>query len=230
MVGLQLSANLQQVNFLGTGKTIGVSANTSAFSTSYNFSYYDPYYTIDGVSRGFNIGYTTSDYAELNLASYSTDQLSLSTSYGYRLSETQGLSFNLGWSNTRIKEGYGAVQEIRASPALIPGITQYLAQEPINFSILGDPIYPIRDGVLAPISALPADALNTNKGFLDRDGNQFDNFTLSIAWSESTLNQGLFPTAGGAQSLSFEFTIPGSDLSTRTDICDLFLTCLSRLY
>ncbi len=217
VVGLQLQANLQQVNFLGTGKTIGVNANTSSFSTSYNFSYFDPYYTIDGVSRGFTLGYTKSDYAELNLASYSTDQLSLSTSYGYQLSETQGLSFNLGWSKTRIKEGYGAVQEIRASPVLDPRVTRYFVQEPRSSSLFdttnGTFYFPISDGVTAPLSALPASAFNTNKGFLDRDGNKFNNFTLNVVWSESTLNQGTFATAGSAQSLSLEFTIPGSDLN-----------------
>ena len=81
---------------------------------NYNFNYFDPYYTIDGVSRGFGISYASSDYAALNLASFSTDQLSLNTTYGYRLSETEGPSFNLGLSNTKIDEGFGPVQEIKS--------------------------------------------------------------------------------------------------------------------
>lgn len=214
--GLVLSANLQQNNFLGTGKSIGINANTSAFSTNYNFSYFDPYYTIDGVSRGFGISYARSDYAELNLASYSTDQLSFNTTYGYRLSETQGLSFNLGLSNIKIDEGFGPVQEIKASPALIDGVNNYILQPPQPSSYL-DPvtgqIYPIADAVIAPIGNLPTTAFNTRRGFLDRDGSDFNNLTLSITWSESTLNLGLFPTAGGAQNLALEFTVPGSDLS-----------------
>ena len=44
--GLVLSANLQQSNFLGTGKSIGVGVNTSLFQTNYQFNYFDPYYTI----------------------------------------------------------------------------------------------------------------------------------------------------------------------------------------
>jgi outer membrane protein insertion porin family len=216
VIGLQLSANLQQVNFLGTGKTIGINANTSAFSTNYNFSYFDPYYTIDGVSRGFNIGFSKSDFAELNLASYSTNQFNLGTTYGYQLSEIEGLSFNIGYSHTTIDEGFGPVQEIKASPALIDGVTQYVLRPPRDVSSY-DPdtgnIFPISDAVLAPITGLPATAFNTAKGFLDREGNQFDNFTLNITWSKSTLNQGLFPTAGQAQSFSMEVTVPGSDLN-----------------
>ena len=214
--GLVLSANLQMANFLGTGKSIGINANTSDFSTNYSFNYFDPYYTIDGVSRGFSVGYSSSDFAELNLASYSTDQFTLSTTYGYQLGENQSLSFNFGFSNTRIDEGFGPVQEIKSSPDLIPGITNYI-KVPGRTSSFYDPItgtiFPITEPVIAPISELPPTAFNQRLGFLDRDGDMFNNLTLAITWLESTLNLGLFPTAGGAQSLSFEFTVPGSDLS-----------------
>ncbi len=214
--GLVLSANLQMANFLGTGKSIGINANTSDFSTNYSFNYFDPYYTIDGVSRGFSVGYSSSDFAELNLASYSTDQFTLSTTYGYQLGENQSLSFNFGFSNTRIDEGFGPVQEIKSSPDLIPGITNYI-KVPGRTSSFYDPItgtiFPITEPVIAPISELPPTAFNQRLGFLDRDGDKFNNLTLAITWLESTLNLGLFPTAGGAQSLSFEFTVPGSDLS-----------------
>lgn len=216
--GFILQAAVSQANFLGTGKTISVGAETSAFSTNYNFSYFDPYYTIDGVSRGFGVSYSSSDYAELNLAAFSTDQFGINTTYGYRLSETQGLSFTLGYTNTKIDEGYGAVQEIKASPSLdrFPGVTHYIVR-PGRAQSYYDPetgtIYPISDPVLAPISELPPTAFNQRQGFLDREGNKFNNLTLGITWTESTLNLGLFPTAGAAQSLSLEFTVPGSDLS-----------------
>jgi outer membrane protein insertion porin family len=214
--GFVLSANLQQTNFLGTGKSIGVNVNTSAFSTNYNVSYFDPYYTIDGVSRGFNLSYATSDYAELGIASYSTDQTSIGTTYGYQLNENQTLSFNFGFSNTKIDAGFGPVQEIQASPALYPGVSQYFLQPGRSQSYF-DPvtgnIFPISDGVIAPITNLPTTAFNNETGFLDREGNKFNNLTLGITWLESTLNLGLFPTAGSAQSLTFELTVPGSDLS-----------------
>ncbi len=214
--GLVLSANLQQQNFLGTGKSLGLGVNTSTFSTSYQFNYFDPYYTIDGVSRGFGVSYTQSDFAELNLASYSTNQLNANVSYGYPLGETQRLSFNLGITNTDIDEGFGPVQEIKASPELIPGIENYIAV-PARSQSFFDPdtgqIFPIADAVTRPISELPPTAFNQRQGFLDRDGNKFLNFNLGISWSESTLNRGLFPTAGRAQNLSLDMAVPGSELS-----------------
>jgi len=214
--GLVLSANLQQANFLGTGKSVGIGVNTSRFSTSYQFNYFNPYYTIDQISRGFGLSYTTSDFAELNLASYSTNQANANVTYGYRLNENQSLSFNFGLTNTVIDEGIGPVQEIAASPKLIPGINNYMIVPPRNQSYFNPEtgqIFPIADAVTAPISALPDTAFNQRKGFLDREGNKFNNLNVAITWSESTLNLGLFPTAGMAQSLSFSFTAPGSDLS-----------------
>lgn len=214
--GLVLSANLQQANFLGTGKSVGVGVNTSAFSTSYQFNYFNPYYTIDQISRGFGLSYTTSDFAELNLASYSTNQFNANVTYGYRLNENQSLSFNFGFTNTVIDEGFGPVQEIKSSPELIPGISNYIvvpARNQSYFNPATGQIFPIADAITAPIGDLPATAFNQERGFLDRDGNKFNNLNLSVTWSESTLNLGLFPTAGMAQSFSLQLTVPGSDLS-----------------
>ncbi|MGA0806462.1 MAG: outer membrane protein assembly factor BamA, partial [Pseudohongiellaceae bacterium] len=186
--GFVISANLQQTNFLGTGKSIGVNVNTSAFSTNYNLSYFDPYYTIDGVSRGFSVNYTKSDFAELGLASFSTDQFGVNTTYGYQLNENQSLSFVLGFNNTQIDEGFAPVQEIKASPTLIPGVDYYIVKpgRPQSFF---DPdtgeIFPIQEAEIAPITNLPPNSFNTARGFLDRDGDKFNNFTLNISWLES---------------------------------------------
>lgn len=214
--GFVVSANLEQSNFLGTGKRIGVNVNTSSFSTNYNFSYFDPYYTIDGVSRGYSVSYSKSDYAKLGLASYSTDQFSMSTTYGYQLNENQSLSFNFGYSNTKIDVGNGPIQEIKASPFLFEGVDYYIirpAREQSYFDPDTGNIFPIADAIIGPISDLPQSAFNNRLGFLDREGTKFNNLTLAITWLESTLNLGMFPTAGGAQSLSLEFSIPGSDLA-----------------
>jgi outer membrane protein insertion porin family len=108
------------------------------------------------------------------------------------------------------------VKEIRTSPRLIDGIDYYVMQSGRETSFY-DPatgqFFPISNPVIAPISDLPPTAFNQERGFLDREGNQFNNFTFNIAWLESTLNRGIFPTAGGAQSLSLEVAVPGSDLN-----------------
>jgi len=49
--------------------------------------------------------------------------------------------------------------------------------------------------------------------FMEKEGDSFLNFKGSAGWSESTLNRGVLATRGHSQSLVFETTIPGSDLS-----------------
>ncbi len=216
--GLSLSADLQEGNFLGTGKQVGVGISTNAFSTRYQFSYSDPFYTVDGVSRGFGLSYTSSDYAELNLTAYSTNQANANMSFGYPINETQFLTFALGLTSTEIETGFGPVQEIEGSPKLDPTINSFLV-EPARLREFTDPVsgtvFPISDAVIAPLSSLPNTAFREIiPGFLDREGDSFIDLTLTVDWRRNNLLQpGIFPTGGSQQSLSVEFAVPGSQLA-----------------
>ncbi|MBV1913504.1 MAG: outer membrane protein assembly factor BamA, partial [Cycloclasticus sp.] len=64
--GLVLNASISQNNFLGTGKRMSASFNNSSVNTVYSLGYTNPYYTIDGISRGYNISYRTTDADEAN--------------------------------------------------------------------------------------------------------------------------------------------------------------------
>lgn len=114
--GLILGANLQQNNFLGTGKQVGVGLNTSKYQDLYSFNYTNPYYTEDGISRGFTLFYRSTDLKEINIASYTTDTIGASVAFAYPINETQRLGLTLGINQTDISAGVGAVQEIKGSP------------------------------------------------------------------------------------------------------------------
>lgn len=213
--GLVLSANLQQNNFLGTGTRVGIGVNTSRFQTSYNFNFFDPYYTIDGVSRGFSLSYSESDYARLNLASYSTNRLAGSINYGYMISESESISFNFGINQTELEASDFAVKEIKTSPVLDPRVDRYIVRPP-RLEPYTDPetgqVFPVSDAVTAPLTDLPETGFNTMSGFIDRNGNDFTNLTVGVSLNKSTLNRGIFPTAGSARQASLEMSVPGSDL------------------
>ncbi|TBU94509.1 outer membrane protein assembly factor BamA [Phytopseudomonas dryadis] len=49
--------------------------------------------------------------------------------------------------------------------------------------------------------------------FVEQEGDKYLNFKASVGWSESTLNRGVLANRGHSQSLVFETTVPGSDLS-----------------
>ena len=211
--GLILGVNLQQDNFMGTGKRIGIGLNSSRYQDVYNFSYTNPYYTEDGVSRGFNIFYRSTDLEEVNISNYSTNTLGAAINFGYPIKETERLGFSFGVSNTDINTGRFAVQEIEASPRLIDGVDDWYEstrQSNGTYSSVEEllPVQPVGEG------GLPVDYLNIpdEPGFLDENGNEFLNWTITTSWTQSTLNRGRMATRGASQSVALEVSMPASDL------------------
>jgi len=211
--GLILGLNLQQDNFLGTGKRIGIGINSSQYQDFYNFSYTNPYFTEDGVSRGFNIFYRATDLDEINVARYSTDTFGGAINFGYPIAETQRIGFSFGVSNTDITVGRFAVQEIKASPRLQQGVEDWFE----STLILGTGFYSAPE-VINPViggdDPLPPSFLSppTQTGFIDENGDSYLNWTITGSWTQSTLNRGRFATRGASQSVSLQVSMPASDL------------------
>ena len=71
--GILFNTSISQNNFLGTGKRVSLAFNTSSSIQFYQFAYTNPYYTIDGISRGFDLNYRATDFDDYIGADYSTD-------------------------------------------------------------------------------------------------------------------------------------------------------------
>jgi outer membrane protein insertion porin family len=71
--GLILGGQYQENNVLGTGNSMGLGLSWSEFQRSASFNYFNPYFTVDGISRGFNVFYRESNFEEANIARYTTD-------------------------------------------------------------------------------------------------------------------------------------------------------------
>lgn len=110
--GLVFGANVSQNNFFGTGNRVSFAINRSQYRDSINLSYNNPYYTDDGVSRGWNLYFTETDYSETNLSSYAIDRAGGSVTFGYPLSEVSRLSFGLGVDKSRITYGDFVAEDI----------------------------------------------------------------------------------------------------------------------
>ncbi len=98
--GVILSGSINQDNFLGSGKRVGISANNSDVNTGYSISYHNPYYTVDGVSRGFALSSQETDAAEANLADYITDVDQISMTYGIPVNESDRINFSMSYALT----------------------------------------------------------------------------------------------------------------------------------
>lgn len=108
--GLIFNANISNRNFMGTGKSIDFSFNNSKAYTTYSAAYNNPYYTDDGVSRGFNAFYSKTDLSKVtNLANYTTDAYGANAVYGLPLSPVDRLTFGYGYQNVNLKENSSQV-------------------------------------------------------------------------------------------------------------------------
>ena len=89
--------SVDQNNFLGSGNKLEASMTSSSSTQEYNFSYLNPYYTVDGVSRGIDLTYQKRDYAKIDVSSYATDRIGMDMRFGYPMSNNARLSFKLGY-------------------------------------------------------------------------------------------------------------------------------------
>lgn len=100
--GAILSVALSFDNFLGTGNRVGFAVSNNRIYKRFDASYYNPYYTDEGVSRGFNVSYRELDSGQANLASYTSNVGQIGLNYGLPLSEYDRLQFRLALDHTQI--------------------------------------------------------------------------------------------------------------------------------
>jgi outer membrane protein insertion porin family len=94
--GVILNIGLSHNNVFGTGNTVSVTFDNSVSSERYGFRYNNPYYTVDGISRGFNFSFSKTDTAEDNISNYLIDRITLGMDYGIPLSEFNTFRVDFG--------------------------------------------------------------------------------------------------------------------------------------
>ena len=90
-----LSASVTEANVFGTGKYLALELNSGSVNKAYSLSYADPYYTVNGVSRGFDIYAREVDATTLAIGAYGTNTLGAGVKFSYPISERKSLSFGL---------------------------------------------------------------------------------------------------------------------------------------
>jgi outer membrane protein insertion porin family len=199
--GITFQAGLSQTNFMGTGNRVSIDLSRSETQDYYNLSVTDPYFTIDGVSRGYNVYYRkTKLNDDYNVNNYVTDSFGGSLSFGYPIDENQSLSASLGIDNTKVTTG--------------PYVSTYVRD------------YLLANGGKATSKGSYCPTLNgesqydTEKGECKVPEEQYDNafdgefftYNLNLGWSYNTLNRPIFPTSGMSHRVGLEIGLPGSDV------------------
>ena len=100
---LILSASITQSNAFGNGKFLALEVNSGTVNRVYSLSYMDPYYTVNGVSRGFDIYRRDIDASSLDVGAYSTQTTGGGIKFGYPLSERDSISIGVTLENVALE-------------------------------------------------------------------------------------------------------------------------------
>ena len=111
--GILFQGNFEQRNLAGSGNSLGIELNWSDYQKSASYSFFDPYFTEEGVSRGINFFYSDTNYNARNLAQYSTSSLGGGITFGFPIGETRTLQFAGRFSSTDITSGLLQSAEIQ---------------------------------------------------------------------------------------------------------------------
>ena len=112
--GMVLGLNYNENNAFGTGRAIGIGINDSTWQRSYSFSYGEPYFNIDGVSRGYSAYFRESDYGQFNIASYTSDSFGAGIQFGLPISDIERFGLNFNYDNTSLDTGSTPASQIQA--------------------------------------------------------------------------------------------------------------------
>ena len=146
--GLGFQLGLQQDNFLGSGNRFGFEVNTSAVETTYSANYFNPYYTLDGVSRGYNAYYRSRDFQENDIANYNTNEVGASVNFGYPINDDQRVKFGVGVDQTEValqqNTNQGVIQTFVGNNSLSETYLTYELSLGWNSNTLNSGFFPTR--------------------------------------------------------------------------------------
>ena len=112
--GLIVSSSITQDNFLGTGHRVSLAFSNSESNRQFKFSYLNPYFTVDGVSLGFNAGLTTTNASEANVSDYTLDELFGGVELGIPINEFDTIDIGARIEKVEFSPGGLASTEIFA--------------------------------------------------------------------------------------------------------------------
>ena len=100
---IALSASLTQSNIFGTGKFLSFNINSGSVNTVYALSYLNPYFTVDGVSQGFDLYHRKTDASSLAVGPYRTSAVGGGVKFGYPVSEISSVDFGLNLESVELE-------------------------------------------------------------------------------------------------------------------------------
>ena len=97
-----VQTSVSQSNVLGTGTLVSFQIDNGAVNKVYSFSYVNPYWTADGVSRGFDLFRRDVDTSSLSIAAYHTYSSGAGVNFGIPVTEYDTLNLGFTAEHTRL--------------------------------------------------------------------------------------------------------------------------------
>ncbi len=193
--GLIATLALQQDNFLGSGKSVGLQISRSNILTQIGVNYTNPYWLDSGVSRGFSISYSEFNPGDANISLFSTDQFSAGVNFGFPITEVDFINTGLSYSTTDVNIGQFVQETFNDDGSCFDDIN--------SNGVCGEQLLFATRPLAASLDANGDNVLSSSE-------RQINAYTGRLGWSRDTSDSFLFPTRGSRQSVSVEATGPGS--------------------
>ena len=152
--GMILNTQVSQDNFMGSGKSINFAFNNSEINKTFKLGYFNPYWSIDGVARGFDLSYSEIDSGRRQIARYDQENISTGVSFGLPLTEFNYLNLGLNWERTKIGTSEFLLDPVIARFLFFEGreYDNFRLQSSFSYDTRNAGIFPDR-GTLQRISA-----------------------------------------------------------------------------
>jgi len=207
--GINTTVSVSLQNLLGTGNALSFAVNNSNFFKQLNIFYENPYYTDEGITRGFSMKYSTSNFGEANIARFSSSNGSINMHMSFPITEYDRIYTSIGYERKNVKAFLGSTASLIFSDLCELGGYTYFTQSslPPNIDWNGSDCLP--DGS-EPVQ--PADPEGTRGGGLIpfEVRKSFTFYKAEARWSRDSRNRFFNPTRGSFYRLGAEFALPGS--------------------
>lgn len=101
--GAILTASVSQANFMGTGNRVELKVNGSKLNRVYSLSYTNPYWTPEGISRGFDVYQRYVDPTSVSLGQYTTETVGGRVRFSVPISESNSIFYGLGVEHQKMR-------------------------------------------------------------------------------------------------------------------------------
>jgi outer membrane protein insertion porin family len=100
--GLVFTGGISQANLFGSGNSLSTSMNTSKINRNISVSYTNPYWTDDGVSRGFDVYDRNTNAINTAISQYTSATRGGGVRFGVPIGEDESLSYGLSVEKSTI--------------------------------------------------------------------------------------------------------------------------------